>query len=408
MKLSLRLNIADLFLVIWMIERTMKFTGRSGDVTVALLMVLILWSMYNMYELHSRGRATRLVYAFDSLCGMFTIYGLILLAIGEKITTSGMTAVNNRDFLLNIYMSLLPFYTFYRYTIIGKLNLNKIFLWTIPFFVIAYLDYKFQFEFALVKFATEANMGNPEDVVNNGSYAILGLLPLICLFKRRIIQMAAMIFCVFFIATAFKRGPIIIMTVFFLYYLYISSKSLKKNKWLFIAVPLLLYAVAIIFMRLYLENDLFQYRIEKTLEGSTSGRDVLASNIINYYLDQSNVFQLIFGYGANAAAKYVGNAAHSDWLEILFCHGVMGVVIYFLYWKEIIRYWRNSEKGSVGKLATGTFVIIYFLKSIFSMSYAGVPYYAMIVFAFYAAQMDKEKVLRSLRKAGQANIVASV
>lgn len=383
------LNSLDIYLSIWMLASVLKFTNHSGILTVCLYTVVILWSFSCAFLLHQK-KVTNFIIVLDVLIAMFSIYGIILLLSNDTIRANGVL-FNNRVYLLNIYYSLLPFYTFYYYTFNKKITLNKIYFWAIPFFITSYLDYNYQYEFALSKYAS--GYGISDDVVNNGSYSILALLPLVCLFKNKTLQIIALIPITVLIATAFKRGPMIILTCFFLYYGFMNINSKKKFRWALIILPLAIFVGVQYFLFLYADNLLFEYRVDQTLEGYSSGRDSIVSKLLDYYLLHSNIIQLLFGFGANSTAKYLGNLAHSDWIEILFCHGLMGVIIYGLYWFNIIRCWVAEKNGTNEKLALGTFVIIYFLASIFSMSYSEVIVYASLVFAYLAAKTETEKIL---------------
>jgi hypothetical protein len=395
MKLYYNVNSLDGFLAVWAIASILKFTNHSGVLTVVLFGSIILWSFFNMIKLHAEVKIPHFVCVLDFLCSMFTVYGLFLLISGEKISVSG-NDMNVRVYLLNIYSSLMPFYTFYRYTILGKLSKKKIYVWFALFFLIAYFDYQYQLEIAKEKFASALMSGRLEDVVNNGSYSILGLLPMTFLVKNKYVRLGAFVFCTFFIATSFKRGPLVILFFCFAYYFFFSIK--EKGFSYLLLFPFLIYAALLFFSNLYMENALFQNRFELTMEGSNSGRDVLTSGILAYYINHSNFLQLFIGHGAYASIKAVGNYAHNDWLELLICQGLMGFMAYLVYWLDIFKYYIKKRKDLTYKTSLGVFIIIYFLSSLFSMSYAEIPIYAMLIFAFIAAKIDMEnkgvKILR--------------
>ena len=392
MKLDYRITGVDIFVLVWTVEMFFKIKGlATSTTTVPLLLVMIVWSFYNMYYIHVNKKATSFIYILDILLAFFTIYGVLAIAIGEHLI-AGRTGqhINNNSFLLNIYVSLLPIYTFYRYTIDNKLTQKKIYFFTAIFFVVAFYDYYFWLGFAMNKLF---NAENREDIINNGSYSLIGLFPLIMLFKKKYLQYIAFAVCSYFIITAFKRGPIIIMLCCYLYYTLFSVKNVIRNKWIVIALPVAFYFLYDFLLTLYSDSLYFQERIEDTLEGSSSNRDLIASTLLTYFFEHSNLFQLLFGHGAFATVKIAGNAAHNDWLELLINQGFVCVVIYAIYWLRIIHCWKRTEKFSEQRLAVGTYIIVYLMASIFSMSYAETPMYATLVLAYVVAKTDHKPAL---------------
>ena len=120
---------------------------------------------------------------------------------------------------------------------------------------------------------------------------------------------------------------------------------------------------------LYSNNEYFQGRIESTLEGHSSGRDTIANTLINSFMQDTNIFQVLFGRGADSTVEIAGNYAHNDWLEILTNQGIIGVIIFLIYW---VNYWKEIRsmrcKSNYRYILTLIF-IIYFLSTLFSMSY---------------------------------------
>ena len=68
------------------------------------------------------------------------------------------------------------------------------------------------------------------------------------------------------------------------------------------------------------------------MEGDISGRDNIAKLIIDYHGTQANVFQIVFGSGSDGTLRLIGAYAHNDWLEILFNQGIVGIIMYVIYW----------------------------------------------------------------------------
>ena len=109
----------------------------------------------------------------------------------------------------------------------------------------------------------------------------------------------------------------------------------------------------------------FQKRIENTLDGNSSGRDVLYNSLANYFWNETTSMQFVFGSGANATLQVVGDYAHNDWLEIAVNQGVLGLLVYVFYWMLFCKTIMSSSLSPYAKLALQILFMIYFLKSLF-------------------------------------------
>jgi O-antigen ligase len=82
-----------------------------------------------------------------------------------------------------------------------------------------------------------------------------------------------------------------------------------------------------------LQNDFLISRFIQAKEGNLSGRTELYSSLWMYYKN-SDIKNLLFGYGFAQSIRFVGNTAHNDWLEILIGQGIMGISLYFFYFSQ--------------------------------------------------------------------------
>ena len=152
----------------------------------------------------------------------------------------------------------------------------------------------------------------------------------------------------------------------------------------------LLSAAIIVATSFYVGNMLetseyFQYRIEQTQEGSTSGRDVIFSKLSSYFFNETSAWQFYFGSGANHTVAVAGNYAHNDWLELAVNQGFLGVTVYLIYWICMYKTWRKSKSNSVIYSSLGALCIIFFLSTFFSMSYGSMSIYATLCLGYCLA-----------------------
>ena len=174
-----------------------------------------------------------------------------------------------------------------------------------------------------------------KETTNNMGYLFVALMPTVALFKNKIrIQYVILIFCMAFIMMGMKRGAIIIGAVSLIYFLYFNYRYNKNVSKIKVVGFSLLIIVAAFFITEYMidSSDYFESRIEQTKNGSSSGRDKIYEHFWNHFKNELDSSKFLLGNGANATLGIGINYAHNDWLEIAINQGVLGLVIYFIYW----------------------------------------------------------------------------
>lgn len=385
----MKLGNIDIYISIWAVFHIGRYLEVSG--ITLLLLILFIWSLYDMYMLHRKTRLPRFVRVYDIMFVMFMFYGAMMFL---GITSVGRVELDDKeikstDYLIKILQSLAPFYTFYRNALKNKYDIHRINAWSVVFIVVAGLDYLLQLRNSLM-----SHLG--DEVVNNGSYVVLCLVPIICLFKNKLIQIVALLLCVFTILMAFKRGPILIMAICAIYYLYYTVHSTNNKFWVFALLFGAIVAGYYALNRFILSSDLFQARLELTMEGYNSGRDDIVSNLLDAFKN-SNIFNMVFGHGAYGTVLLTGRLAHNDWIQILIDEGIMGIIIHASFCWQLFLLWKNTPKETSEKLSLGTFVIIYLFTTMFSMAFDRIPVYEMVVLAYCAANYGvKIKTVRQI------------
>lgn len=211
-----------------------------------------------------------------------------------------------------------------------------------------------------------------DDVTNNASVAFLFILPFILFLKNRYLSYFVTIVCVYFLMEGAKRGNIICAVPVLLLFIL----STLRNKYVrfyekFVFLVFLLFAISM-GTKQFVENEYLQERVEQTLEGNSSNRDVIFVNAWKVFSESENIDNVIFGYGFDGTIHHenLRIRAHSDWLEILVDYGITGIIFYvsiFLSLFSMIK----KEKSFKNKYILTSVVAIWFLKSIFSMGFSG-------------------------------------
>ena len=218
-----------------------------------------------------------------------------------------------------------------------------------------------------------------------GGYFVLAALPVLLYFFREKplrIQVIITLICFFLILTSLKRGDILACALVMVTYFYIRLKGSPSDKYkIFIAIIVVAVIGYFTFTYLLTNNQYFSARFESTLEGNSSGRDLIYSSLWEYFLKAPLGVQ-IFGNGFNATFKIAGNAAHNDILEILTCEGIIGVLIYvgafISLLKQTIKRQDTTEKAILASV-----IVIWGVKMAVSMFITSQPTVILLALTAY-------------------------
>ena len=343
--------------------------ARGSIISRGILVLFLFLSLYNVYLAHKEYKISHYLKALDILLLMFSIYGFI--SITNRSTV---------DYLKMIYLSLLPTYSFFVYSQKGLITERWI---RVVFFIIVSvvaLQY-----FSYINYLNETYEDAELSTINVG-YDILALIPLVYFFRRRpLIQYILLAIILIYVISTVKRGAIIIGAMCVVYFLYRAFKMDSKRKWSYVIIGIAFVVMSFLFVtQFYNASEYAQIRYNATMEGDSSGRDMIFSAAWSIFTN-SDMAKLLFGHGAASTVALMGVAAHNDWLELLVNQGLLGGVIYLYYWIEFSRVYKR-EKTYEGKSIIGMLIIIYFMSTLFSMSYAAMTFPANISLGYCLAR----------------------
>lgn len=374
-------------------QGTMIPTGGTAFSQLILLVTMLMGLYYTVKTISLKGKP---VY-FKGLSLLFftlTIYGIILLfsdhhyVIKAKLIDNEVT---NFSYLKSLFLSLPNIYTFYYFSKEGYLTEKALRKWVIVFIGISVFRF---FDYQITSIQSMLLIGKDvKETTNNMGYLFVALMPTVALFKNKIrIQYVILIFCMAFIMMGMKRGAIIIGAVSLIYFLYFNYRYNNNVSKIKVIGFSLLIIVAAYFITEYMidSSDYFESRIEQTKNGSSSGRDKIYEHFWNHFKNELDSSKFLLGNGANATLGIGINYAHNDWLEIAINQGVLGLVIYFIYWLCFWRTVSSIKHNQTAKLVLTLTFISFFIKTIFSMSYTGYSMVSCSVFGYYLAHY-KEK-----------------
>jgi O-antigen ligase len=366
------------------------FLTKGSSFSQLLLFALLLISMYYVYVANTRYRLPTYFIGLNILVALFTIYGVYLM-----ILYNPADYITKRDpfiYLKKIYMSLLPIYAFYVFFKERKNDEKKIYVWIFILFAFSSVDY----------FQNQKNImiralffySSASEITNNMGYLFLPLIPTtVFLYKKPLIQYIALGYCAAFILLGMKRGAIIIGIACLIWFLKNNVKNTNRRKKigvLFLSVILCIAGFLFVQHKMN-ESTYFQKRFEQTLNGNSSGRNEIYGNLLDYFWNKTTPLQFTFGSGADATLKVGDNYAHNDWLEIAVNQGVLGIMIYMLYWFLFSKECLSKSYNSREKLMLQLLFVIYFMKTLFSMSYGSIPISATFILGYCLAQEKKNE-----------------
>lgn len=363
-------------------------TGGTIFSQLILLIAMLMGLYYTAKTMQMKGKP---IY-FKGLNLLFltlVVYGVILLLSDHHYIIKAKlfdNEVSKSSYLKSLFLSFPNIYTFYYFSRKNLLTESALRKWVIAFLGIAIFRF---FDYQITSLQTLLLNGeHVEETTNNMGYLFVALMPVVVLFKNNIkLQYGFLIVCMTFVMMGMKRGAIIVGVVSLIYYLYFNFKynnQISKGKVLFFSI-LIIVAAYFITEHMMESSDYFMSRIAQTREGNSSGRNEIYEHFWNHFKNEMDTFKFLFGNGANATLDIGINYAHNDWLELAINQGVLGLLVYAIYWLCFWKTIRSIKYNKPAKLVLTLTFISFFIKTLFSMSYTGYSLFSCTVFGYYLA-----------------------
>ncbi len=346
----------------------------SSLLSKAVLLAFIIMSLYYAYVANSAYRVNNYMRALNILLIMFTIYGAEYIISDRVIYMNELLGrkVDEFTYLKKIYLSLLPVFPFFVFTKQGELTEKKIKKYIIYFFLIATFLYFYD--------KTKEMMTLKKDeVTNNSGYLFVGLLPLLSFYhKKKIRQYFLLGVIIVMVLLSMKRGAMLVLAISLIYFVYSSLKdSSPRNRFIIMFLTIIaIMGTAWYINHLIDTSPYFRLRMENTIDGLSSGRDVIYGKLFSHFINQSDPFYFLFGQGADTTVTVACTYAHNDWLEIAVNQGFIGIIIYLTYFYCFFLFWKNTSEQAEIHQSVGLLLIICFSTTLFSMSYNNMSFFA--------------------------------
>lgn len=378
-----------IYILLWLLGHVQNLFLSSSLVSLSFSIPYLLMTLYYIAKVfvsfHPKG-------AMKALCVFFVVlvcYGVALLILDNA------KGAENKSFLMMLFNSLGPIFPFYVFTQQGLLTEKRMKNWFWPFLVVIIITFFVTQQRNLAE-ALESEY-EYEEVTNNTAYSIAGLIPFVFLLRKKPIwQYFIMVLLLSFIVSGMKRGAMLTGALMLFWFVYVSVKTASKGKKLGIV---LLTTITLIvgyryIIRYYENSDYFQHRVEATMEGSSSNRDVIYETLWQHYINNDNILQLAFGEGAYHTQNVTGSLkAHNDWLELLIDCGLITVLLYVVYWMCFVIDWKKSKPDSLIFSMLGACFIYTYTRTFFSMSFSDMPFYINMIMGYCFASINSETIL---------------
>lgn len=252
------------------------------------------------------------------------------------------------------------YYSAYKY---NSFSDKQLFIIGLIFFILSITRFYYDKSLLLERYEREG-------ITNNAAYFIvssLTFLPII-INRHKIIGIIILFISTIILLIGLKRGAIACFTASIIFILYYYKKHLAlgiKSYILIIATAICLITYT---THTFQSNSHIQKRIEKTLEGDSSGRDYLYNYLWDYWSSDSG-FTYFFGNGISQTVIIAGNYAHNDWLELLINNGLFGTLIYTIFLFLLLLYIKKMTLPIHLKCSAFLCFIIWSIKTIVSMGY---------------------------------------
>lgn len=386
-------NISSIYILLWCLYAFHWNEIMVGSIIDVLsnvfLGVNLLVSCYCFFIVRKRLQ-NKYLKAMSVMLLLFCIYGFIYILIGSQSAMLAAMGVSPISYIVGPLRSLLPIFAFYYFTQQGFLSDKKIIFWS---FIILALYAFFSYTRTAIMMSDATRIG----FTNNMGYLFVALIPCVYLLRgRTLYQYLLLGVLLLFIVRAMKRGAILVGLV--ISFLFIKDKfksSTSKEKiWVIVCVTAFVGIAAYYVVNTMMNDAYFQYRLAATMEGDSSGRDDIIGDLEFYLLNTANVFQWLFGSGADATVAIAGNYAHNDWWEVLINQGIIGLFFYFWYWIRGFKY--SSKCTPMYKGIILSFVLTYFLRCFFSMSYSSIPLASTLLVGYALAKEDELRLQNNI------------
>ncbi len=380
-KTKIALNI---YIILLLSCAILELTIVTGIILTLFRTIIFAWSFY--YFVRTLGNIEKeptIIVALAAFYILLAIYGIIVVYEGKTFTVGAkvIRKVVTLSYIVKVSWSLLPIFVFYNYARKGILTKHVMIRWLPIFLATVTICYFVMLHASQLK-------RDEDEVTNNGGYLVLSLVPMLLFLKARSFKQYLFLAGLFLlIFLSIKRGAIMIsLIIVAIYFLYLFRESKRSSQvGVVLALVVGLSSAYFVFDRMLSSSEYFQQRLDDTLEGDTSGRDFIQGFFINYYLNGYTPEEKLIGKGANSTLELFNFYAHNDWIELAINQGLVGMLLYLVFWIAFLKLLFKKKTPFEVRFCLVMLFFIYFMKTLFSMSYTEYTLYSSMTLGYCIA-----------------------
>ena len=375
-----------IYLFAWMALSFLPYVFYSKNLYLVLLVYFFCTSLYYSVYIVATYKVPLFFKCLFAFVSFLSIYGVYFAFVGTPIYwRDAAMNVECNTFLLWLFASMMSVVPIYVFTCKGFIDDR---IMKILFFIMIIASvYAFRSSYALQLKLAAMMESTKEEFTITCVYSFLSILPLVIIFKKKFILQLFFIclMFVYFILSA-KRGPIILGGVCSLLIIWsmIYKSSPRKKFFLLLLSLACLFGLYEFVISQIESSEYFSLRVDQTIEGNTSRREEYSQIIWDYIVNHAPTVDFFFGKGAHGTLLVNESFAHNDWLAIFLEQGLIGVLLYFLYWVGFVYSWLKSKSHFEAFVAMGLLIVIGFGKTMFSMYYMPISPEMIISSGFFS------------------------
>ena len=241
--------------------------------------------------------------------------------------------------------------------------------------------------------------GRGLSVADNTGYSLVTLLAGVFLFANKKKTFFLLIFLITIGSLICgKRGAIVSLVFGFIplaNYIFSSYARSFSRKFFYILICIISGLFIISIFGNYIEAT--YARFESLEEDGGSGRSLMYQAYLYHYID-SDFFHQLFGHGLFAGqwGKYhrfafINIIAHNDWLEMLFDFGLVGILIFLLFFYKFYNVIKNNRKNkNEYYYMLVVSIIVFGIKTVLSSTFFMSPtsIYMFMIISYAIAKME--------------------
>ena len=218
-------------------------------------------------------------------------------------------------------------------------------------------------------------VSSADNVVNNAAYRLIAFIPFlpICIkfTNSKLLGITIIVVLTMLVIMGAKRGAIVCLVLSFLFGSLYYIRHVRMGVHQIVGAAII--GVSLLWFILFLigDNDFLMNRLSRSQTVGIGPREIAYKVLWNYWNFQSSNWEYLIGGGSCASIRIWGNYAHNDWLELLSSNGLLGVLLYAVVFISFAVSIHRLRIDFLYKLSMYLCLLIWFLKSCFSMGYTG-------------------------------------